>query len=313
MIVFETSGFLTTIQDDGRYGYQKFGVSPAGPMDRRSFHLANILAGNHREEGALEITYMGPKIHFEESNIISITGGDLGATINGKEIPMYQAILVQKGDTLQFSGVKNGCRSYIAFSGGLALPEIMGSKATLIRNQLGPIDGRAIKAGDHIAFSSPKTTLPHFNQRFAPQELFGKSEICLRVLLGPQDDCFTSKAFHTFFQSSYTISNEFDRMGCRLEGKKIEHKVDGNIITDGIAFGSVQVPTNGQPIIMLADRQSTGGYTKIATVISPDLSLLAQSMPGNQVRFLKVSLSTAEIIYLRYQKELADLEKKLNQ
>lgn len=312
-IVFESSGMLTTVQDGGRFGYQQFGVSPAGPMDRRSFHIANILVGNSREEGALEITCMGPKIKFEEANCIAVTGGDLGPLLNGVPILMYQAVQVQKGDILHFTGMLGGCRSYIAFAGGLAVEEVMGSKATLVRNELGGIDGRAIKAGDKIGFINPNLDLPRLQERKAPWEVFGKPEIHLRVIMGPQDDFFKPEGITAFLWSTYTITNEFDRMGCRLEGRTIAHKKDGNIISDGIAFGSVQVPTSGQPIIMLADRQSTGGYTKIATVISTDLPLLAQALPGQRVRFLKVSLDTAEVVYLRYLEEMNVLDRRLNQ
>ncbi len=310
-ILFEESGMLTTVQDGGRFGYQQYGVSPAGPMDSRSFQTANILVGNSRHEGALEITYIGPKISFQESNIIAITGGDLSPMVNGQKIPMYRAVVVQKGDLLSFGGIKNGCRSYIAFSGGLDVPVVMGSRATLLRNKLGGIEGREVKKGDQIGFLKCRIHLPGMDKRKMPQEAFSKNEVILRAVRGPQDDSFTRKGLQTFFWSEFIVSNEFDRMGCRLEGDKIEHVGDGNIITDGIVFGSVQVPGNGQPIIMLADRQSTGGYTKIATVISVDLPKIAQAMPGFKVRFIEVSLETAHELYLRNKRSIDTLENDL--
>lgn len=310
-ILVENGGILTTVQDEGRFGYQQDGVSPAGPMDGRSFHLANILVGNSREEGALEISFMGPQLRFQKSNIIAITGGDLTPRINGAAIPMYQAVVVSEGDVLSFGGMRNGCRGYIAFAGGLDVPVVMGSKATLMRNKLGGIDGkgRKILKGDVIGFVNPKTELPNMEKRKIPQEVFPKGEITLRVVLGPQDDEFTEAGIRQFLWHTGVISNEFDRMGCRIECDPIEHKGDGNINTDGISFGSIQVPPNGQPIIMLADRQSTGGYAKIATVATVDLSILAQSMPGCRVRFLKISLRLAQDLYIRELKKMEELEK----
>lgn len=311
-IFFETGGMLTTVQDEGRFGYQQFGVSPAGPMDYKSFYLANILVGNKKEEGALEITFLGPQILFEESNIIAITGGDLTPRINGQAVAMYEAILVKQGDTLSFGGIHNGCRGYIAFAGGLQIDLVMGSKSTLVRNNMGGFKGRAIQKGDRIGFTNTISSLPHMECRRINKEIFPSGEIVLRVVKGPQDDCFSKESLKKFFWYAATISNEFDRMGCRLEGETVTHLGDGNIITDGIAFGSIQVPPNGKPIIMLADRQSTGGYTKIATVITVDLPKLAQSMPGYHIRFVEVSIETAQDLYLREMKKIECLEKRWN-
>lgn len=311
-IFFETGGMLTTVQDEGRFGYQQFGVSPAGPMDYKSFYLANILVGNKKEEGALEITFLGPQILFEEANIIAITGGDLTPRINGQDIAMYEAVLVEQGDVLSFGGMRNGCRGYIAFAGGLQIDLVMGSKSTLVRNNMGGVKGRAIQKGDRMGFTKAIGSLPHMEYRKINQAIFPTGEIVLRVVRGPQDDCFSKESFKKFFWYEATISNEFDRMGCRLECEPITHLGDGNIITDGIAFGSIQVPPNGKPIIMLADRQSTGGYTKIATVITVDLPKLAQTMPGYHIRFVEVSIKTAQDLYLREMKEIEMLEKQWN-
>lgn len=311
-IVVENGGILTTVQDEGRYGYQQYGVSPSGPMDFRSFHLANILAGNPMGESALEISFMGPQLRFEKGNTIAITGGDLTPKINGKEIPMYQAVAVREGEVLSFGGMRNGCRGYIAFAGGLDVPLVMGSKSTLMRNHIGGVEGRKLEKGDAIGFANPREVLPKMEKRRISREVFPSKEVVLRVVLGPQEDEFTEKGIRQFFWHSKVITNEFDRMGCRLEGEPIEHAGDGNIITDGISLGSIQVPTNGQPIIMLSDRQSTGGYAKIGTVATVDLSLLAQSMPGSRVRFVRVSLKLAQDLYIREWNRMKKLEKKLN-
>jgi len=308
-ILFHKGGMLTTVQDEGRFGYQQYGVSPAGPMDVRSFKLGNLLVGNRLSESALEVTVVGPEICFKEANVIAITGADLCPQINGAEIPNYQAVLVQKDDVLSFGGRRSGMRAYIAFAGGLDVPVVMGSKATLIRSNLGGAWGRAIKDGDDLPFCAPKTFLPNLSRRRLPPERFLANEIVLRVIPGPQEDSFTLQGIRHFFWYGAKISSEFDRMGCRLECSPIEHRGDGSIITDGVAFGSVQVPPSGQPIIMLADRQSTGGYPKIGTVASVDLPLLAQAMPGYRLRFVQVSIETAQMLYCRQLNYLKDVQR----
>ena len=281
-IIVENPGILTTVQDEGRFGYQQFGVSPAGPMDTKSFYLANILAGNKRSEGLLEMTFQGATLKFTKDNIIAITGADMMPNVNGSPVPMYQAVLVHAGDTLSFGMTNgNGCRTYIAFAGGLDIPLVMGSKSTLMRNELGGVHGRKLEKGDVIAFTEPKTELVNMELRKLTPEKFPQKELTLRVVTGPQDGEFTKDELRKFFWYGAKITNEFDRMGCRLEREvPVKHIKDGNIISDGIAFGSIQVPTTGQPFIMMADRQTVGGYTKIGTVITVDLPKIAQAKPG---------------------------------
>ena len=313
-IIVENPGIQTTVQDEGRFGYQQFGVSPAGPMDTQSFYIANILAGNRRGESALEITFMGPELKFEKDNIIAVTGANVSPSVNGEAIPMYQAVLVHAGDTLSFGVASGGSRAYIAFSGGLDVPVVMGSKATLMRNKLGGVEGRKLEKGDRIGFCCPRTTLPNMEMRRMEPEVFPQGDITLRVVTGPQDSAFTEEEVRKFFWYSAVITNESDRMGIRLEREEpLKHIKDGNILTDGVAFGSIQVPTNGQVIIMMADRQTTGGYTKIGTVISVDLHKLAQAQPGYKVHFVRVGIQLAQELYLRNKKKLQNLEKKLGQ
>lgn len=312
-IIVESPGILTTVQDEGRFGSQQYGVSPAGPMDVRSFYLANILAGNDRSEGVLEMTFQGPSLKFEQDNIVAVTGADMQPSVNGSPVPMYQAFCVHAGDTLSFGMTNgNGCRGYLAFAGGLDIPLVMGSKSTLMRNELGGVQGRKLEKDDRIGFTAPKTSLPNMELRKLAPEVFPKKEVTLRVVTGPQDYEFPEEEIKRFFWYGAKISNEFDRMGCRLEREEpLKHKGNGNIITDGIAFGSIQVPPNGQPIIMLADRQSTGGYTKIGSVISVDLPKLVQSMAGYRVRFIQVSIELAQELYVRQLREFESLEKRL--
>ena len=305
-------GFLTTIQDMGRYGFQETGMSVSGVMDTRSAALANILVGNSEKEAVIEVTMMGPMIEFTEDNIVALTGGDLGAKLSGKPMPRYEAVHVHKGETLSFAGMFSGSRAYLAFAGGLDVPSVMGSKSTNLKSKIGGFEGRKLGAGDEIGFSAPKTWLPNMGKRKLPPEDFSSRECTLRVLMGPQDDCFTAAGIRTFLGSVYTISNEYDRMGCRMEGPVIEHKNGGDIITDGISFGAVQVPSHGNPIVMMADHQTTGGYTKIANVISADLPRLAQCRPGYQIRFEKVDIEEAQRLYCEEKKRLHELPDALN-
>lgn len=305
-------GFLTTIQDMGRYGYQETGMSVSGVMDTRAASLANILVGNDTNEAVIEITMMGPTMKFTEDEIIAVTGGDLGAKIDGKPVERYRAVLVKAGQTLSFMGMYGGSRAYIAFAGGLDIPVVMGSRSTNLKSKVGGYEGRKLGTGDEIAFRAPASWLPHMAERVYGLPSYGAKEWTLRVVMGPQDDCFTDKGINTFLNSTYTISNEYDRMGCRMEGDVIEHKNGGDIITDGISFGAVQVPSHGNPIVMMADHQTTGGYTKIACVISVDLPELAQCMPGHTVRFKKIGIEEAQELYCQWRDYLKQLEKELN-
>jgi biotin-dependent carboxylase-like uncharacterized protein len=304
-------GLLTTVQDLGRIGYQQFGVSVSGAVDPHSAKLANILVGNDQSEAVLECTMMGPQLQFGQANCIAITGGDLGATLDGTAVPRYQAIAVNAGQVLRFTAPKTGCRAFIAFAGGLDIPVVMGSRSTYMKAKIGGYQGRKLEKGDTIGFRAPKATLSHMEDRRLPPEFVPKSEYVLRVILGPQDDAFTEEGIKTFLSQPYTVTPEFDRMGCRLDGAAITHKESGDIISDGISFGAIQVPSAGKPIIMLGDRQTTGGYTKIANVITADFRILAQLKSGDRVRFQQVSVQEAQRI-LRSQRAAMRALSKIN-
>ena len=302
-------GLLTTVQDQGRVGYQQFGVSVSGVMDPRSAALANILAGNDQGEAVLECTMMGPQLQFDKANVIAITGGDLGPTLDGKAVPNYQAVAVRAGQVLKFTAPKTGCRAFIAFAGGLDIPVTMGSRSTYMKAKIGGFQGRKLEKGDQIGFRAPVDTLPHMEDRALRPEFAPKPVYTLRVVLGPQDDAFTDAGIDTFLSGTYTVTPEFDRMGCRLDGPAIAHKEGGDIISDGIAFGAIQVPSAGTPIIMLGDRQTTGGYTKIATVITADFRTLAQLKAGDKARFVKVPVEYAQSLLLAQRSALKALSK----
>ena len=300
-IMFLKGGLMTTVQDAGRRGYQRFGLGVSGAVDVHAFTYANILVGNTHNEAVLEVTLLGPTLEFTSPAVIAVTGGDLGAMVNGAAIPMYRALQVQKGDILSFGTPKSGCRAYISFAGGLAITPIMGSRSTYIKANLGGYEGRKLEKGDEIAFRKPGTCPPNLSWRAMPPEHFPGS-YTVRVLMGPQEDRFTAKGIETFLNEPYTVTNEFDRMGYRLTGPKIEHVTDGNIITDGITFGAIQVP-NGEPIIMLSDRQTTGGYAKIASVINVDMPMVAQCKAGDTLRFVKTDIQTAQDAFIAQKKK----------
>ncbi|MBP1926803.1 biotin-dependent carboxylase-like uncharacterized protein [Sedimentibacter acidaminivorans] len=306
-------GLMTTVQDLGRYGFQQYGVSVSGAMDQFSARLANILVGNDEHEGILEVTIMGPKIEFLNSEVIAITGGDLQPLINNKPINMNQSILVNSGDCLSFKGLKRGCRSYIAFAGGIDVPIIMGSKSTFLRAKLGGYEGRSLNPGDLIQICKSSSSLSDLEGRKVEKGFYDYSNtVELRVVLGPQDDCFTKEGLETFFKSEYTVTNNCDRMGYTLDGEKIQHKDGADIISDGISMGAIQVPSKGTPIIMMADRQTTGGYTKIANVITVDLPKVAQAKPGDKIVFKKSTLEESHLLINKLEDKITDIKKHIN-
>ena len=301
-------GLLTTVQDFGRIGYQQFGVPVSGVVDPRAMSIANILVDNPEDEAVLECTMLGPQIRFDAPNAIAIAGGDLGPTIDNQPIPNYAAIRVEAGQVLRFAGLRSGCRAYIAFAGGLDIAPVMGSRSTYMKAKIGGVEGRKLQKDDVIKFRKPNPDLRGLNIRHISPEFVPRLEYKIRVVLGPQDDMFTEHGIETFLSESYVVTPEFDRMGCRLDGEIIEHKGEsGDIISDGIAFGAIQVPTAGKPIIMLSDRQTTGGYTKIANVISADFRILAQLKAGDRVRFAQVSVAAAQDALLTQRAALKTL------
>lgn len=307
-ITILSPGLLTTVQDFGRIGYQQFGVPVSGVVDPRAMSIANILVDNPEDEAVLECTMLGPQIRFNAPNAIAITGGDLGPTIDNQPIPNYAAIRVEAGQVLRFAGLRSGCRAYIAFAGGLDIAPVMGSRSTYMKAKIGGVEGRKLQKDDVIKFRKPNPDLRGLNIRHISPEFVPRLEYKLRVVLGPQDDMFTEHGIETFLSESYVVTPEFDRMGCRLDGEIIEHKGEsGDIISDGIAFGAIQVPTAGKPIIMLSDRQTTGGYTKIANVISADFRILAQLKAGDRVRFAQVSVAAAQDALLTQRAALKTL------
>lgn len=304
-------GILTTVQDFGRYGHQEIGISVCGVCDDYSARIANALVGNDLNEAVLEMTYFGPTLKFNEDMVIALTGADFNAKLNNEAIETEKSYEVKAGDVLKCGSAKEGMRGYIAFGGVVDVPVVNNSKSTHIKTKMGGFKGRALKAKDELNVIVNKDAT---KDKILPEEFklkISKFNI-LRVVLGPQDDYFTEKGIHTLFTSGgYQVTKDFDRMGIRLKGTKIEHKETADIISDGTALGSIQVPSNGEPIILFVDRQTTGGYTKIGTVITADLYKLANMKFLDKVLFQEVSIEGANKLAIEYYEKFERLKELL--
>ena len=283
-----TPGPLSTVQDGGRFGYMSTGFGSGGAMDLRAMRIANILVGNNENDGVIEMTMMGMTVTFDCDSVIALTGADMQPKLNGEEIPMYESVPVHPEDKLTLGAAQTGMRGYLAVAGGFDIEPVMGSFSTNMKVKLGGFQGRKLQAGDKLPLRQSLTMADLGKNKCDPENDYPK-ETTVRVMFGPQDDYFTDKGINTFLTARYSVSGQSDRMGVRLEGEKIENKNGVDIISDGIAYGSVQIPASGTPIIMMADRQTTGGYAKIATVITADLYKIAQAKPGSFIRFQAVS------------------------
>ena len=282
-------GMKAFVEDLGRYGYQRYGVSVSGAVDEFAFRVANFLAGNPPGAAVIEITLKGISCEFSCDTVFALTGSPCGYTLNGKPLALWQSHAAKAGDLLAGGFMTEGLRNYLAVAGGIDVPVIMGSRSANLRGRFGGFGGRELKKGDVLETGAP-AGLPPLRALKAHLVPRYPAEMNIRVIPGPQDEAVTEAGMKTFLSSPYKVSFDSDRMGIRLAGEKIEHVKAADIISDGIAFGSVQAPGDGQPIIMLAERQTTGGYCKIATAITADRSLLAQARPKDMIRFQAVSL-----------------------
>jgi antagonist of KipI len=304
-----SSGFLTTVQDLGRFGFGRFGVPVSGAMDRFALCAANQLVGNSWGSAALEFGIDGPVLEFDEDCVIAVTGAGYKLLVQGKSLPMWTSIVVRRGWRVQVAKEGIGSWSYLAISGGINLEPVLGSQATYLRGGFGGMGGTALKTGDLVPTGRPPYGVGEIGGREIPAIYLPKysESLSLDVILGPQEERFTPEGIETFLTSGYTLSLTSDRMGYRLEGPAVKHSAGADILSDGMVFGSVQIPPNGQPIIMMSECPTTGGYTKIATVASADLPLLAQATPGSsRIHF---RLTTVDSAQARLREMYAGLEK----
>jgi biotin-dependent carboxylase-like uncharacterized protein len=296
-------GPQTTVQDLGRVGHLRYGIPPSGPLDVRAFVIANRLVGNADGAAALEATVLGPRFTIETACAIAVTGADAPVTVNGAAAEAWTTLPLAAGDTVRIGAARTGVRLYVAFAGGLDVPPVLGSRATYLRGRLGGLLGRSLKRDD-VLRSFPVTPPPirRLSESAIPP-LEREPEI--RVVLGPQVDRFTAEGIAAFLGGAYEMLPQSDRMGARLSGPRIAHARGHDIISDGIALGSVQVPGDGQPIVLLVDRQSTGGYTKVATVGSFDIGRIGQVKPGQRLRFVAVDIAEAHRLRRAWDASLA--------
>jgi biotin-dependent carboxylase-like uncharacterized protein len=294
-------GLMTTLQDLGRPGYQHFGVPVSGALDHVSLRTANLLVGNAAGVGALEIAYQGPTLRIEVDSVrIAVAGGRAAIDIfpidsegtAGRRLAPYESARLLRGEVLRIGALAGSAVAYLAVQGGFDIAPVLGSQSTLIRVAIGGFEGRALRAGDILPLKQGAAAERN-EMVLPPIDLGLRGHV--RVVLGPQDDHFTRAGLRTLLGNAYTVSQASDRMGMRLDGPPLEHSSKGyNIVSDGTAHGSIQVPGNGLPIVLLADRQTTGGYPKIATVISADIPVLGRLTPGAKIAFEAVDIEAAE-------------------
>ncbi|MFC5447550.1 5-oxoprolinase subunit C family protein [Paenibacillus aestuarii] len=323
-------GLLSTLQDAGRYGYQKYGVIVSGAMDRFAHHTANWLVGNEEDEATIEMTVIGPVLYFAEAALIAICGSDLQPRIDGVPVPLWRPVYIKPGTTLQFGSSREGCRSYLAVSGGFDVPRQMDSYSTYLRAGLGGFEGRALKASDQLQVKPASALGENIQQRLRSQmdadASFGtiswrvSYELLpayaanpeIRVIAGVQYSLFEPASLEALFTEEFVVQPQSDRMGYRLTGKTLEMIERKEMLSEPVTFGTMQVPPDGNPIVLMADRQTTGGYPKVAQVISADLPLLAQATIGSRIRFKLVDLYEAQETQLKMELNVKYLKKSIH-
>jgi biotin-dependent carboxylase-like uncharacterized protein len=282
---------LTTIQDLGRWGHQAAGVPVAGPMDVYSHLLANQLVGNSENAAALEITLIGPELVGHGDLLCAIAGAEFAVLVGGQAVHHTGAFRVPAGATIRFGERRAGTRATLAVRGGIAVPPVFGSRATSVMSRMGPCGGRPLTTGDVLPVGAERRFDDAASSVYPMSMPRGGAR--LRVISGPHEGMFTASTHETFFSSRYTVTQSSNRMGYQLSGPRLQHAGAADILSDATPSGSIQVPGSGQPILLMADRQTTGGYPKIATVISADLSLAGQLAPGDWVEFVSCSRAAA--------------------
>ncbi len=305
MITIVRPGMLTTIQDRGRWGYQHLGIPPAGPMDALSFRLANVLLGNDEWAPALEVTLIGPELRADRDLIVAVAGADLSASI-----PLATPTPLAAGEVLRFGARRALTRAYVAIAGGIDVPAVLGSRASSLSARLPGLAGRPLRAGDTLKggqspFSASKGGLSPFSA------LYRGTPAALRFIWGPDRERFTDRTADAFVDAVYTLSTESNRMGYRLAGPAINIEGGGQVLSEATPMGSIQVPPSGLPILLMADRQTTGGYARIGTVISADLPAAGQLGPGDTVRFTPCTSEEARAALVAQEQFLQQLRRSV--
>jgi biotin-dependent carboxylase-like uncharacterized protein len=304
VIEVQEPGLFTTVQDLGREGFGPLGVSASGAADAISLRLGNRLVGNPEGSAGLEMTLLGGTFFFPEGALLALAGSDFGATLDGKPVELWSSFEAQAGQALRLGPTRSGARCYLCMAGGIDLKSFLGSASTHILSGLGGYEGRALRKGDSvkIGVASGATRKRRLSARAAKQLQPRK---VLRVTPGPQSNWFPASLQGLFYQSSYRVAEESNRMGIRLEGAVIPAASGGEMISEGVALGAIQVPDGGQPIILFVEQQTTGGYPKIANIISADFHSLGQLRPRDEVRFERVDWETARSLLIEQEEHMA--------
>ncbi|MGB7555688.1 MAG: biotin-dependent carboxyltransferase family protein [Candidatus Korobacteraceae bacterium] len=298
-------GFFTTVQDLGRYGYAHLGVSPAGAADALSFRIANLLVGNDENSPALEMTLLGATLGFEASAIVALTGATCECKAGSAQVPFNTAFDLPAGAVLQCGSMTTGARCYLAVQGGFDIPQVLGSASTFVPGHFGGFKGRRLQSGDVLQVRK-NGSLPVRSLRHGGVDSQRRSEP-VRVTKGAQQDWFGPEAFEKLFSSAYIVSEQSDRTGLRLKGEAVRPREQSELLTDGIPLGAIQVPQDGQPIILFVDQQTTGGYPKIANVIAADMHRVGQLRPRDEVRFAEVAIPEAVRLLQEQERWLTEI------
>lgn len=295
-LVIAQPGLMTTVQDLGRFGAQALGVSVSGALDRDALRVANALVGNEASAAALEIRMLGPLIRVEGGDVrVALVGTQTPLQIigeNAASIPAGQSVRLPSGTVIQIGAIKDSGVCYLAVEGNFDIGPVLGSLSTYLPGGMGGFEGRALRAGDELPLAGEGAA--RRAERRVRRSVFGEDNSPIRVVPGPQDDYFTGASVQDFLSAGFEVLPSSNRMALQLAGPVLEHSKGYNIASDGIVAGSIQVPGNGMPVVLLADRQTTGGYPKIATVISADLPRLGRLLPGARIRFAAIDAAEAE-------------------
>ena len=299
-------GLFTTVQDLGRWGHQSSGVPVAGPMDPFAHRLANAIVSNARDTATLEITLTGPTLVFHVARSFAVAGASFELFVDDRPVETEALVEARAGSVLRFGARRAGARAYLAVAGGFDVPLVLGSRATHVPSGMGGCHGRALRKGDRLPLGVPRPAMPHQLPR--PLERQAQDVAIVRVMSGPQADRFTADALDALTASPYLVDSNSNRMGYRLVGPALGHRAGADIISDATPLGTVQVPASGQPLLLMADRQTTGGYAKIATVISADIGVAGQVAPGEFLQFQACSRSEALAALLVRERPLLAFE-----
>ncbi|HET8922606.1 MAG TPA: biotin-dependent carboxyltransferase family protein [Candidatus Acidoferrum sp.] len=300
-------GMLTTVQDLGREGFGAMGVSASGAADAVSLRIGNRLVGNAEDAAGLEMTLLGGTFVFPEAAVLALAGSDFGATLDGVSVELWSSLEVKPGQTLRVGSTRTGARCYLCVGGGIEVKTFLGSASTHLLSGLGGLHGRALRKGDVLKIGAPTGA---FRKRAVAEDVLKtlSPRKVLRVTPGPQSGCFPEAAQTLFYASTYRVAEESNRMGLRLEGPAIPEGAHGEMISEGVSLGAVQITAGGLPIILFVEQQTTGGYPKIANVISADLDSLGQLRPRDEISFEPVDWETARTLLMEQEKLLASEE-----